>query len=135
MAEKRKKYGFGKAEKLCSQRTIDELFNTGNSLFVSNFRMIYLEKQESGHAGIKVLISVPKKILRHAVSRNRMKRLIREAFRLHKLSLQPLLDVPGRNFYFAIIYTGRQTCTLPVVETAINELFGRLTKIYETTAR
>ena len=75
---------------MVSMALTEELFTSGQSKSLTAFplRAVYLLK--SGNPTIQVLISVPKKKLRHAVDRNRVKRQIREAYR-H--SRQPLLNM------------------------------------------
>lgn len=45
---------------------------------------MYNITDEKTNARVKVLISVPKKRFKHAVDRNRIKRMLREAYRLNK---------------------------------------------------
>jgi ribonuclease P protein component len=44
---------------------------------------------------VRVLVSVPKKQFKHAVDRNRFKRLIRESYRLQQLELNEVLEAKG----------------------------------------
>jgi ribonuclease P protein component len=76
-------YSFSKREKLCSQKTIDRLFKEGSSVKSYPLRAVFLEVDKA-EAPVQVLISVPKKRVRKAHDRNRVKRLIREAYRLNK---------------------------------------------------
>lgn len=75
---------FTKAERLNSKLTIDKLFAGGNASTVAfPLRIVYM-KVENTDLPVSVLISVPKKRFRHATDRNRMKRLVREAYRTNK---------------------------------------------------
>ena len=48
-------------------------------------RVVYVNKERAhGEVPVQILISVPKKRFKHAVDRNRVKRQVREAYRLHK---------------------------------------------------
>ena len=83
---------FRKKERIVSQKQIDELFagNGSHSRAAFPVRVVYLVcGRKEGQAPAQVLVSVPKRRFRHAVDRNRVKRQIREAYRLNK---QPLLD-------------------------------------------
>lgn len=82
-------YGLSKKERLCSRKAIDALFaGTGSmSLSVYPIRAIFKHTEEAGY---RVLVSVSKKRFRHAVDRNRVKRQLREQYRLHK----HILDCP-----------------------------------------
>ncbi|MDR1723226.1 MAG: ribonuclease P protein component [Tannerella sp.] len=77
---------FRKSERLCLNKDIDRLFEAGQSFIAYPLRVIYLsdDDAESSSSGASILVSVPKKRIRHAVGRNRIKRLIRETYRLNK---------------------------------------------------
>ena len=96
---------FGKKEKLCSKLVIDELFKTGRSFKEYPIRVVYLPLNESDSTA-KLLISVPKKRFNKAVSRNRIKRLIREAYRLNKSELLKNWQSDGKYFALAFVYIG-----------------------------
>lgn len=77
---------FPKTEKLCSNKHIEELFFKGKSFVIYPLRVVYHFRDETdiNKCSISVLISVSKKKFKRAVKRNRIKRLIREAYRLNK---------------------------------------------------
>lgn len=79
---------FPKTERIYLQKEIDELFTPGNARSITDFpiRMVYryVTRNEENEPLVKVLVSVAKKRLHHAVDRVRAKRQIREAYRLNK---------------------------------------------------
>ena len=99
------RYTFGKKEKLCSKLVIDELFKSGRSFKEYPIRVIYKPLKESDSTA-KLLITVPKKRFGKAVSRNRIKRLIREAYRLNKSELIEKWQTDGKYFALAFVYIG-----------------------------
>lgn len=76
---------FKKAERLSKKKLIEELFAKGSYFYLAPFKVVYLEEPTSQYH--QVLISVPKRIFKKAVTRNLLKRRIREAYRLNKGSL------------------------------------------------
>lgn len=97
---------FSKKEKLCSNKQIEELFTKGKSFIIYPLRIVYLIDEEINIEGRhpSVLVSVSKKKLKRAVKRNRVKRLIREAYRLHKTDLYEKLLMEKKVINIAFIY-------------------------------
>ncbi|MBR6250947.1 MAG: ribonuclease P protein component [Bacteroidales bacterium] len=91
---------FSKAEKLCSDTAIERLFTDGQSVAKFPLRAVYRQNDSDV---TRVLISVSKKRFHHAVDRNRVKRLVREAYRLNK----QLLNVP-QTLDLAFIFIGNK---------------------------
>ena len=75
---------FGKDEKLKSKKLIDILFQEGKSVKKYPLKLIYLPITNPEIKNFKTGVSVPKKLVKTAVGRNRIKRLMREAFRKNK---------------------------------------------------
>ena len=100
------KLTFPKKEKLCSNKQIEELFAKGKSFVTYPVRVVYIIRDENdlGKQFASVLISVSKKRFKRANKRNRVKRLIREAYRLNKLELQETLVLKNKSIDIAFIY-------------------------------
>ena len=79
-----------KQERVCSKKLIDRLFNGGHSHSMSAFplRVVYMpmeaEDESQQLPRTQLLVSVPKKCFKRAVKRNRVKRQVREAYRLQR---------------------------------------------------
>ena len=78
---------FTKEEKLKSKKLIQQLFEEGSSFSKFPLRMVYLKIKHTSNYPIQASFSVPKRKCKRAVDRNRIKRLMREAYRLHKYTL------------------------------------------------
>jgi ribonuclease P protein component len=94
-----------KKERLSHQSRIDGLFQHGIGFTVHPLRTIYLQEDSAEKPGVQLLVSVPSKKFRKAVTRNRIKRLIREAYRLNKhlLSAQLINSTVGLRIGFVYI--------------------------------
>ena len=100
-------FTFSKKEKLKSIIEIDSLFATGKVIKVFPFRILYsLRTVPTQVENPKVLISVPKRKHKLAVSRNLLKRRTREAFRLNKPTFQESLK---KIESIGIIYVSNQS--------------------------
>lgn len=76
---------FPSHEKLKRKAEIDHLFKKGKWLTVDSIRVIHIKSGESFSVpNHRVGVSVGKKFFKRAVDRNRIKRLLREAYRLNK---------------------------------------------------
>lgn len=111
---------FSKTERLSSKVKIEELFKRGSSFRLEKFRILLLSQPLN--QGRQVLISVPKKLHKSAVSRNRIKRLIREVYRKNR----EVINARGQGSLMAIIYLGATMPTHSEVEGQLIELFKRL---------
>ena len=112
-----KQAGFGKQEKLKSRKLIEELFDRGKSINVFPVRILYifsnLEADEKSL--LQVGVSVSKRNFKRAVDRNRVKRLLREAYRLQKKELLELLIKQKKKGFVFFIYTDKQLPEYPIV--------------------
>lgn len=111
-----------KSERLSSQKQIQALFSNGKSFNSPPFAIRYLELAESGKNDHQILFSVSKRNFKHAVDRNRIKRQIREAYRLNKHLLADL----SNNYAIAYIYTFKKMIAYKDLENKLIESLSRL---------
>lgn len=95
---------FRKAERLCSRKSFGKLFSSGKTIFHFPYRLVWIENDREDCIPAKIAISVPKKKFKKAVDRNRIKRLIRESYRLNKYVLFESLDQQNRKVDLIVIY-------------------------------
>ncbi|GDX52852.1 hypothetical protein LBMAG27_18990 [Bacteroidota bacterium] len=98
---------FSKAERLNSKKLMDELFNKGSSFVLYPFRVYWMKHEQPVPSKVQVLISVPKKNFPLAVDRNRIKRLMREAYRKNKFLIIDSMNGNEKNLAVAFLFTGK----------------------------
>ena len=121
-----RKYTFPKEEHLCRKKLIEALFSKQSSSFgVYPLRIVWIPAPALTNAPPQVLISVSKRTFKRAVDRNRLKRLIREAYRLNKYRLT---EQPNGHpiALLGIIFTGKEKSPLTLVEKKLISAFHRL---------
>lgn len=122
------RYTLGKEERLKSTKIIEQLFKEGKSFSVAPFRVIYILKQNDPPQ-LKTAFSVSKRYFKKATDRNRIKRLMREAWRLQKNILAQKVKEDVRNLAVFIIFTGNELPGYDVVFEKTTVIVKRLTKI------
>ena len=126
----KRKYTFPKEEHLCRKKLIEELFSKQSSSFgVYPLRFVWIKAPTPTTAPPQVLISVSKRTFKRAVDRNRLKRLIREAYRLNKYRLT---EQPNGHqvALLGIIFTGKEKSPLALVE---KKLISGILRLMGTT--
>jgi len=111
-----------KSERLSSKKQIQALFTDGKSFSVRPFAIRYKKIAEQGLANHQILASVPKRNFKRAVDRNRIKRQIREAYRLNKHLLKDIED----KYAIAYIYTFKKMVPYKDLENKLIECLSRL---------
>ena len=111
--------------RLYLQKEIDRLFASGQSLVAYPLRIVYLPFNGIPASGstISILVSVPKKLMKHAVKRNRIKRLIRESFRLNYNATAELYAKNGKYLHIAYIYICKELKPFTEIEKAVLKSF------------
>lgn len=75
---------FIKEERLTNKKLFEQLFSEGKQLKYFPFRLVYLPKKLETQMPVQAAITVPKRLIKKAVHRNRIKRQMREAYRKNK---------------------------------------------------
>lgn len=85
---------------------------------------------EDSERRVKVLISVPKRIFKRAVMRNRLKRRIRESYRLHYSRLEELAAKNNISISLAIMYGVDQELEFVKIDNAVEKIISNIEKYY-----
>lgn len=125
---------FTRAERLSGTTTVEELVRTGESFRRFPFRVIYREVAEQ-EMPVRILFAVPKRTFKRAVMRNRIRRQLREAFRLNKHKLYERLEAKGKKLQVMVIYTHREALTSAEIRGKIILTLQRLTELTDAGKR
>jgi ribonuclease P protein component len=111
-----------KSERLSSHKQIQNLFSGGKTFAIHPFVVKYSIIQGQEVENHQILVSVSKRNFKRAVDRNRIKRQIREAYRLNKHIIEGLPD----KYAIAYIYTFKEKIQFKNLENKLIECLSRL---------
>ena len=116
-----------KEERLSSKKLMDELFAKNKSVSKGSLRLVFLETKTELKFPAQVVISISKKRFKKAVDRNKIKRLIREAYRLNKNSFYDFLKSENKKILLGIIFCDNKIPLYAAVEADLKATFLSLT--------
>ena len=121
----------GKHERLKSKKAIGQLFSEGKKLQAAPLRVLYTLKKRSDHAALLFGAGVSAKTFKKSVDRNRIKRLIREAYRLQKSSLKEKVAANNIELNVFFIYTATALTEYTEVYKKVGQLLAKLNKLVD----
>ncbi len=113
---------FPKREKLSRQKLWESVFREGTAIRAYPLLLYYLETPLPEPVPVQAGFAVPRRNFRRAVSRNRIKRLMREAFRLQKAGY---FNNTKGTFAFVFLYIGREMPDFSEISGATNNLLKK----------
>jgi ribonuclease P protein component len=117
---------FDKSERLCSRKTLGMLFETGNIFHNSLFKVVWDKVQNPIQGPAQVAFSVSKRGFRLAVTRNLVKRRMREAYRRNKSTLYSHLLSQNIQIVFIVIIKGNSVPDYLTIEKSVRDLINKL---------
>lgn len=135
MVKTEDRFRFKKEERVKGAKRVDAIFEKGKSFISYPLRVVYLEHEQSESTSCSILVSVPKKRIKKAVHRNRIKRLVRESYRLNRALINKL-ELDQQPIDVAFIYV-KDTATNfneidKAIKKALNQIAVRIKKTEES---
>ena len=120
------KYTFKKSERLTSKTKIDEIFERGETIKKFPFLLKYLLTDNGNENGVQIVFSVPKRKVKLAVNRNRIRRQLKEIYRLNKHEICKDI-MANQHLALFLIYTGQENEKFDTLELKLKLILKQLT--------
>lgn len=118
------RFKFTKTERLKSRKLIEQLFKQGQRLKSEPLQVVFWAVDHDGNYPVKAGFSVSKRYFKNAVDRNRIKRLMRESYRLNK---HKLYEQCTKKHVLMFIYNSTQLKSYEDIDKTLNDLINQLT--------
>jgi len=122
-----REFSYNKKEKLKSKKQLDKIFASGKSFTIFPIKVIYnlVEEQDSI---IKTGVGVSSRFFKKAVHRNRIKRLLREAYRTEKQPLHIYLNNNQKQLNVFLLFAGRSLPAYSLIKEKMKLCIERVIK-------
>ncbi len=118
-------FTFNKQEKLKSKKLIERLFTEGKAVSSYPLKLLYLKVEHTGDYRFQAGVSVSKRKFKSAVDRNRMKRLLREAYRRQK---HVIYESCSDKYIFMFLYVDENEKNYVFIEEKMANLLQKFLK-------
>ncbi|MBL7828835.1 MAG: ribonuclease P protein component [Saprospiraceae bacterium] len=116
---------FSRSERLKSAKVIASLFKSGQSLMAYPLRVVWVVHEAAEPEAARLAISVSKRLFKTAVQRNRIKRQIREAYRLNKDAFYRKLEEKNVHISLMLIYIAKEPLPYAEIDAGIKKMIRK----------
>ncbi len=119
-------FTLNKNERLCSQKTIGDLFTSGESFLAYPLKVVFLKTEFPETDPVQAAFAVSKRNFKRAVKRNLLKRRMREAYRLHKPGFYA--EIAEKNHHLAVmfVFIGKDVAEFSQIEKSMVSAFKKM---------
>ena len=121
-------FSFNKSERLKSKLEIKALFESGDPMLEYPLRLLWNKSLNPSNCPVKASVSVSKRNFKKAVSRNLLKRRMREALRLNKDNLREVCRQSNVSINLMILFIGKEEASYSDIELSMIKLLFKLEK-------
>ena len=122
-------YSYNKNEKLKSRKMLNQLFAEGKSFSVFPVKVFFLPMHFANNRPINAGVGVSARNFKKAVDRNRIKRLLRECYRLNKLSLHTTITGKNKPMAVFFLYIGKDMPDYTILNEKMKAVLNKLEEI------
>lgn len=126
-----KRFTYTTNEKLKSRKLLNQVFAEGKSLNVYPLKITYLLKEIDTVSNTQMGVGSSSRHFKKAVHRNRIKRLLRESFRLQKNGLLDLLPEKKQLVAF-ILFIGKDMSETEMIPQKMQLALDKLANSFQT---
>ena len=119
-------FTFHKAERLCSQKIIGELFTSGESFLSYPLKVVFLKTDLPEPYPVQAAFTASKRNFKRAVKRNLLKRRMREAYRLNKPSFNGEIAAKMLHLAIMFVFVGKDLLEFSIIEKAMVSAFKKI---------
>ncbi len=116
-------FSLKKTERLCSKKAFEFLFANGKTVFHHPLKIIFAKQKTEGPSAVQAAFGVSKRNFKRANKRNRIKRLLREAYRHHKLQTPE-----NENLYLMIMYISKEIENYQTIQSVLTKALSKVEK-------
>ena len=128
MMDKGQRFTLKKDERIRGSKRIEYLFVNGLSFVSYPLRVVFIEQSRVTSSQVSIFVSVPKKKIKSAVARNRVRRLIREAYRLNKYIFDRNCLNENQMLEIAFVYLKNEMSDYETIERSVRKALKEIEK-------
>lgn len=121
-----KPFSYSKKEKLKSRTQLEAVFTSGKTFSVFPVKVFFLETGDTQTRKLKAGVGVSARHFKKAVQRNRIKRLLRETYRLEKQVLHKQLHEQQKQLAVFFLYIDKEMPSYEVLREKMKECITKL---------
>jgi ribonuclease P protein component len=121
-------FSYSKEEKLKGRKLVQELFSKGKTFTVYPVKVFYMQPDVKLNNAVKAGVGTSARHFKKAVDRNRIKRLLREIYRIEKIPLHEYLKSSGKQVVIFFLYVDKSMPEYSELKTKMHLALHKLIK-------